>query len=341
MRRALFLALLLCGCGTRVEERPPDPSTQATIEVKRYVDGQVRELVDACEALCGAAPEPDGDGWSGDERAAITTMRTSWKRARAAYERIEGAIAILFPHFDTSIDGRYEAEAELRRDDRPFDANGFIGMHAIERILWADAISTPAASFERALPGYVAPRRPANEAEARAFEGELCARLVSDVRTMRDELAPLALDPQTAWRGIVGSVEEQSEKVLLGTTGQDESRYAQYTLADMRANLAGGRAVLDAYAPLLRAHPEAARMRPEIDRRFGELERAYGEIRGDALPDVPAGFDPDAPSEAHLSTPYGRLFSLLNRASDPRADGSLAGVLIRAGEAMDIPPLGR
>ncbi|MCZ7677996.1 MAG: hypothetical protein M5U28_04145 [Sandaracinaceae bacterium] len=240
-RAALALALFALACGQEPPPAPePSPSERAVREVKRYVDTHVAALADAVRALCAAAPAPDPDGWSHErDRAAVDAMRAEWRRARVEYERIEGAIAILFPHIDQAIDGRYEHEAELRRDDEPFDDRGFVGMHAVERILWSGSIPAPADRFERALPGYVEPRFPTSAEEARAFREGLCARLMRDVETMREQLAPLALDAATAWRGIQGSVEEQSEKVLLGATGQDESRYAESTLADMRANLEG------------------------------------------------------------------------------------------------------
>lgn len=342
-RLALGLVVTLLACGERAPPPPePSPSERAILEVKRYVDAHVDALADAARALCAAAPAADEDGWSHErDRAAVEAMRAEWRRARVEYERVEGAIAILFPHIDQSIDGRYEHEAELRRDDDPFDDRGFVGMHAIERVLWASAIPAPADRFERALPGYVEPRTPSSTEEARAFREGLCARLVRDVETMREQLAPLALDAATAWRGIQGSVEEQSEKVLLGATGQDESRYAESTLADMRANLEGGRAVLAAYRPMMEATPGARARRAEIDRRMRELEEAYAAIGTDALPPVPDGFDPDAPSEAHLATAYGRLFTLLSTASDPDVEGSLAHLLRGAGDAMGIPALGR
>lgn len=342
MRRAWIALALLAACGG--EPPPPElpPSERAIREVKSYVDARVAALADAVRAMCEAAPVPDADGWSLErDRAAVETMRREWRRARVEYERVEGAIAILFPHIDQAIDGRYEHEVELRPDRDAFDEHGFTGMHAVERILFSDRIPPPVVAFERALPSYLEPRTPANEAEARAFRDGLCARLVRDVETMREQLAPLALDAATAWRGIQGSVEEQSEKVLLGATGQDESRYSENTLSDMRANLEGGRAVLAAYDAMIEATPAARARRAEIDRRMRELEEAYAAIGTDSLPPVPEGFDPDAPSEAHLATPYGRLFALLSRASDPEAEGSLANVLRSTGEAMGIPPLGR
>ncbi len=340
----LGLGLCLAACSDPAPTTPspaavaaaPSPREHATREVKRYVDGEVHALVEAAEALCLAAPED----WEGD-REAHARMRARWREARVRYERVEGAIAILFPQTDADVDGRYEHLAELRTDRAPFDGEGFVGMHAIERILWADAPRPAVVAFERALLGHVEPREPAGRDEAIAFRDGLCARLVADLRAMERELAPVALDPQTAWRGVQGSVEEQAEKVLLGTTGQSESRYADHTLADMRANLEGGRAVLEAFASELEALPGG----PERLRRLREgllrLEQAYREIEGEGLPPAPDGFDPDQPTEAQLATPYGRLFALLAAESDPEREGSLSAQLRETGLAMGIAPLSR
>jgi hypothetical protein len=71
------------------------------------------------------------------------------------------------------------------------------------------------------------------------------------------------------------------------------------------------------------------------------LDEAYRATGGDALPPVPEGFDPDHPSEAHLATPYGRLFALLAAESDPERAGSLAAALRETGLAIGIAPLAR
>lgn len=344
MRRALLglagLLSLAAGCGSDAPAAAPapiPPERQTVLEVKAYVDARVDDLAQAVGALCEAAPA-DAAGWR--DAARRDAMRARWGEARNAYERVEGAVAILFPEIDQRVDGRYEHAVELSPDPDPFDGRGFTGMHAVERVLWADSISPETRRFEEALRGYVPPRAPSTDAEAARFRDGLCARLVADVGTMRAQLGPLALDHQTAWRGVQGSIEEQVEKVALGATGQDESRYAGRTLADMRANLASSRAILDAYAPLIAAHPEAAAHARAVASRLDALELAYG-VTPDGLPPVPEGFDPDAPSPAHAATPYGRLHALLARESDPDRDGTIAHHLREAGLAMGIPPLVR
>lgn len=340
--RASVLLLLGClgvGCGEareagaseEVARAPADeparvetPRERATREVDRYVDAEAHALLGAAEGLCA-------------EGASLDARRVRWREARVHYERIEGAIAVLFPETDADVDGRYEHVVELREDRDALDGEGFIGMHAIERVLFADTTPEAVRSFEGALVHHTPAVLLAPGDEARLRAG-LCARLVRDLSAMEAALDPVALDPETAWRGVLGSIEEQAEKVRLGTTGQSESRYAQHTLADMRANLEGGRAVLEAFATELEALPDGPERLRRLREGFARLDEAYRAHPGDDLPEPPPGFDPDHPS---TDSEYGRLFVLLAHESDPDAGGALAHEVREAGLAMGIAELGR
>ena len=48
-------------------------------------------------------------------------MRSEWKKARLACERVEGSIAVLFPEFDESTDQRYDGLLENATDTNLFD----------------------------------------------------------------------------------------------------------------------------------------------------------------------------------------------------------------------------
>ena len=63
-------------------------------------------------------------------------MKDAWIRARAAYERTEGAIAPLFPDIDPAVDARYDdfLASSGRRGSGPLRRQGVTGMHGIERI---------------------------------------------------------------------------------------------------------------------------------------------------------------------------------------------------------------
>jgi iron uptake system component EfeO len=190
-------------------------------------------------------------------------------------------------------------------------------------------------AFESVLPNYVAARFPETEEEARQFKEELCARLIADATAMRDGFMPLALDPAAAYGGVVGSMEEQLEKVNLAATGEDESRYARHTLADMRANLEGGVAVYGAFSDWVASAGGAAE-NDAILAGFERLSMQYAMTPGDSIPDVPDGWNPAMPDPAHLATPYGMLFELLSVESDPLAPESLVTRMNLAGDRIGI-----
>jgi iron uptake system component EfeO len=211
-------------------------------------------------------------------------------------------------------------------------------VHAIERIVWSDQISPEVVAFEEPLSGYLPAAFPATEQEGIDFREQLCQRLVDDTATMEAEFGPLALDSAAAFRGVMGSMAEQLEKLNLAGFGEDESRYAQYTLGDMRANLDGGRAIYDAFVPWLEAEG-AADVDGDIGAGFGRLDAAYAAIEGDAIPPVPTTWNPDDPSDADLQTPYGQLWVILTVEADPAAPGSLLAAMTVAADALGIPQL--
>jgi iron uptake system component EfeO len=338
-RALLACASLAVACS---DDPAPSESQAALTAVKRDISADLAELAAATRALQAAAPAPDADGWSAaNDQAAVTTMRAEWRRARGAYERIEGAIAVLFPDLDVSTDERYDgflAEIPSHRDDNLFDGEGVTGMHAIERILWADSHPTRVTQFERALPGYVAPAWPATMQQARDFREGLCARLVRDVAQMQSEFAPVALDPSAAFRGVIGSMEEQVEKVEKAAGAEEESRYAQTTLYDMRQNLEGARRSWAAFRPWVVSRGGTT-IATAIDARFTALRERYDMLSGDAIPPVPDGWNPDMPSAAHQMTAFGQLRAFVLAESDPTREGSVVREMNRAADLLAIPRL--
>jgi iron uptake system component EfeO len=330
------VALLPLGCA------PATPQTgeeKALGTVKQYVTENLETLVSATQALRAAAPAPDADGWNATaDRAQLEAMKAEWKKARSAYEHIEGAIAVLFPDYDVATDERYDGFIAVRADDNLFDGDGVTGIHALERILYSDAIPQSVIDFESGLPGYKAAAFPANEAEARAFKDALCARLVTDVTAMRDEFKPLALDTAAAYRGVIGSMEEQLEKTTLAATGEEESRYAQYTLADMRANVEGGKATFEAFRGWIRdeggSEEEAA-----IVAGFDRIAAKYAELAGDSLPPVPATWSSLNPSSADQATAFGKLYVMLRDESDPKRTESTVSWMNKSADRLGIPQL--
>ncbi len=336
MKRHISLSLLagvaLLACDSQQQEQA------ALTEVKGYVATNLESLEAAAVALQTAAPAPTASGWGAQHASAIDAMKVQWKKARVAYERIEGAIAVLFPDLDISTDERYDGFIAEEADDYLFDDEGAVGIHAIERILWADAIPSYVLEFEQGLPNYRPAARPQNAQEATDFRDKLCAKLVADVRQMRTQFEPLALDTPAAYRGVIGSMEEQVEKVTLAATGEEESRYAQHTLADMRANVEGGLAIYSAFSPWIIAEGGVAEDE-QIRAGFARLRAAYDAHPGDAIPTPPSTWSSLQPSAADLATPFGKLFQLVKNESDPDQATSTVKAMSDSAERLGIAAL--
>lgn len=330
LRAALF-ALVIAACGAADD----DPEQIAIDRVKQIVARELDGLVAGAEGLRTAAPAPDADGWNAQaDASAVADMRAHWGDARDAYEHVEGAIAVLFPDLDAATDERYDGFIAEAPDDDLFDDQGVIGIHAVERVLWADTQPGWVVEFESALPGYQPAAFPTDATQATAFREQLLTRLVDDTHRMRDDFEPLALDAAAAYGGVMGSMAEQAEKISLGATGEDESRYAQRTLADMRANLAGAREIFDAFAPWLQ-DAGADDVIDDVHAQLDVVAAAYDAIEGDALPEVPASWSATAPSEADLQTPYGQLWQLLQQQN--QADTGVVARMLDGADRLGIP----
>ena len=338
-RPALVLGLALLAC------RREDDATQAAIApaVQRLLLARVEAWDDASRALEAAAPLPAGRGWStADDLGSIAAMRSAWHLSRTAYEQIEGALAPLFPESDLATDARYDhflGRLGAAGDPDAFDERGVIGMHAIERVLWADAIPSEVVSFERGLPGYRAARFPQSSAEARAFKQQLARRLVEDVESLQHQLSSVEFDAAFAFRGLIDLAREQAEKVDRAATGQEESRYAQTTLKDLRDNRQGCLDVYRLFEPALLLRREGPALNDSVLQAFERLGVAYGEVEGDALPRPPDGFSGLHPTQAQLETPFGRLFAVVQRESDARRIGSLHAELVRVATVLELPEI--
>jgi iron uptake system component EfeO len=315
------------------------PQQQASDAVQALVVTHVTALHAAAVRLQADAPAADADGWDRThDAAAVDAMKADWADARAHYEQVEGAIAVLFPELDVSTDARYDAFLEHGADADPFDGEGVTGVHAIERILWSDEIPAAVVEFESAIPGYAPAAFPQTEAQARSFKTQLCQRLVDDTQAMLDSTAHLQLDEQAAYRGVAGSMQEQVEKITLAAQGQDESHYARNTLADMRNNLAGGRAIFAAFSPWFASVHDDVTV-TSVHAGFDRVQAAYDALPGTDAPAVPDGWNPDAPTAEQRATPYGTLFTLLTSESDPANASSLVADMLVGADHLGIPRL--
>ncbi|MDB4939105.1 MAG: hypothetical protein JWP87_6077 [Labilithrix sp.] len=329
---------------------PADDTAQRAQAVQAIHDAllvDVQALAKAVADLKDAAPTPADRGWDKTlDAAAIASMRAAWVRARTAYEHIEGALAPLFPDIDTAIDARYDDFlAELMAqggDTYLFDDKGVTGMHAVERVIYSDVIPARVTAFEKSLPGYVAAALPATAQEAADFKNELCAKLVADTATLLGEWTPAKIDVAIAYSGLVSLVEEQREKVVKASTGEEESRYAQRTMTDLRDNLAGTKTAYAIFQPwLVSKGSGGAELDHAITAGLASLEAAYGQVSGDAIPEPPATWSAENPSAADLATPFGTLYTSVTAQVDRAKTDSVVAKLDAAGVLLGFPPPGK
>ncbi len=350
MRAPLLAALLLVACSPAPAPMGP---TDAELREKIAADmheallAEIRALKAAVQDLKVHAPvRSNALGWERPaDDAALATLKTDWAKARTAYEHIEGAIAPLFPELDRAIDERYDGFLEGLAgagDPAPFDGEGVIGMHAVERIVWADSIPPGVTRVESTLAGYRAAAFPQSEVEARDFKEKLLTRLVADVQKLESQWSPAKIDLSGAFQGLQQLTAEQREKVNNASNNLEESRYSQATLRDLRDNLAGTRAIYALFAPWLKTKSQGDLKRGEeldahIVAGFDALDAAYAEVPGDAIPPPPATWSAETPKAEDLDTPFGRLYTKVRDATDSTKADSLVSQLAEAGVLMGFP----
>lgn len=344
-----------CACSSDPSESPKTDA-QHQAEVVQGMHGQlVTELAALARAssdLKQAAPSAPSRGWDeAADSASLSAMRAAWHRARSAYERVEGAIAPLFPDVDAMIDARYDDFlVELGPDTNLFDDVGVTGMHGIERILYFKTTPARVIEFESTLPGYVAASFPASEVEAADFKNKLCAKLVTDTQGLHQAWSAASnFDLGGAFAGLIALMSEQREKVDKASTNEEESRYAQNTMRDIRDNLAGTRAAYAHFQPWIRAKTvseadDASGSGAAIDDRimtgFEALDALYSAVTGDAIPETPADFSAENPTAENLATPFGQLYVGVRDAVDPDRPGSVVYELNAAAVLLGFTAVG-
>jgi len=336
MTRLAFVivaGLGLAGLACSSDKTDADYRAEVVSGMRSSLIADLANLVSASQALQAAAPTPTGRGWDATaDAASIAAMRAAWTDCRTAYEHIEGATAPIFPDIDASIDARYEdALAALPAGDAdPFDGAGITGMHAVERILYADVAPARVVQYESMLPGYQAAAFPATDSQAAELETGLVQKQIDDARRLHDQWqAATHYDLDAAFSGLVSLMDEQREKVDKASTDQEESRYSQSTMADVRHNLEGTQRVYALFQPWIKSRPAAgdmpsgADLDAAIEQGFAQLQALYATVDGDAIPPPPATWSAVHPTADDLQTPFGQLYSGVVAAVDANTPGSI------------------
>ncbi|APR80960.1 Hypothetical protein A7982_06307 [Minicystis rosea] len=360
-----ILPLALLGCSSGMPEpgvpidSPEGPALsedqyreQALTEMHESLLAEVKTMRLAVTEIQSAAPVPADRGWDAQKDAvAIARMRDAWVRARTAYEHVEGALAPLFPDIDFAIDARYDdfmtQLAPKGGDADLFDGAGVTGMHAVERVLYADVIPARVVTFEKSLPGYVPAAFPATAEQAFSFKEDLCAQLIADIETLEKQWTPANIHVAIAFQGLVMLVQEQGEKVVKAASNEEESRYSQRTMADLRDNLAGARRAYAMFRPWLLSKSstvdptrDGAVVDAKIEAGFDALEAAYTLVEGPSIPAPPVTWSAENPSKDDLASPFGRLYHTVHTAVDPTIAGSTVAQMNAAAKLLGFEVLG-
>jgi iron uptake system component EfeO len=338
------LILGALGCSSSSND-PADPDATFRQNVTNGMHDtlamQIGAFLSASKDLKDAAPLTTGRGWDAtQDAAAMTAMADAWKRVRDGYEHIEGAIAPLFPEIDFAVDARYDdflTELNGQGDDNPFDGAKVTGQHAIERILFVSTTPASVVDFEKALPGYKAASLPLTEKDATDFKNGLCGKLISDATDLQAQWQPAKIDLAGAFTGLIALMNEQAEKVNKAATQEEESRYAQRTLADLHANLDGTILAYDLFKPWIVSKADGVTIDGKIQAGFQALRAAYDKYPGDAIPQPPATWSSQNPTPADLDTDFGKLFTAVQEAANPARAGSIVEQMNAAAKLLGFP----
>jgi iron uptake system component EfeO len=322
VRHNLAAVVALASLSACTQKSDAEYKAEIAAEMHTQITGHLADLVLAVRTLQVSAPDHAWDPIGDDP--AITRMRDAWKDSRVAWENVEGAISDMFEGLDDSMDGRYEQLLDSPRGDpRMFDDAGVVGMHAVERILYAPYIRQAVKDYERTFAGYQEPSYPLTDDDAIAFKTLLVQRLVDDAVELQSSWRPEDVDIGTAYRGLVGLMAEQTTKIDAAARHSEESRYSNITLLDMRNNLIGTNRVYDLFREWIHSKASSASAADQlIVDKLDKLHKTYQTLPTDSLPVVPTGWS-DSPSPAALATPYGALWKLVHATSDPALDGSV------------------
>jgi len=330
-----LLITLLAAC---TEKSDADYRAEITASIHDSIGEDLAELVQASRDLQAASPS---HAWnSTTDATAITAMQEAWKHTRIAYEHVEGAVVALFPGIDTMLDARYEdilAKLGPDGDQHLFDGRGFTGMHAIERILYAPVIRTEVSTFESHLSGYQPAAYPATDDDAISFKTVLVQLLIDQANGLRKQWQPTAIDIGSAYQGLVGLMNEQKDKVSLGATGQEESRYANLTLFDLRRNLEGTQKVYGLFRDWVRSKTAGAEWDATLQGKFDELATLYAATTSDSLPAAPDGWSSDHPTADALATPFGALWQSVQESVDPSSNNSVVSQMNHIATLLGFP----
>lgn len=267
------------------------------------------------------------EAWSTSDASRLEAMRASYIVLRDAYVQSEGLFAVLAPNLGPSIDRLYEQAIGDVRDEAPFDAQGFAGLHAIERILWAEMQRMSVEAAEEAILGYSRPEFPKSKDDADAFRQKMLTDAQTQLAQAIAAIIGATIDFTTGMKVVRVTAERQLAKVTVEAPGKDVSRYSDRTLADLRSNFAGARAIYGSLLAHLRTLPGGRALDDAIAARFTAIDARYAALPGDALPEMPATW---TATNADDGSEFGKLYVFVRNECDANNRAGLIALLNEA-----------
>jgi iron uptake system component EfeO len=171
-------------------------------------------------------------------------------------------------------------------------------------------------TFESTLSGFVPAAFPASAIQSTQFKTLLLGRIITDANTLEQQWTPAKIDLNGAFGGLISLMNEQREKVNKASTGEEESRYSQRTMTDIRDNLEGTKKIYAIFSPWLKTKTNASdptldgpTVDAAIEAGFAKLDTLYAQVSGEAIPPPPDTWSSESPSAADLETDFGKLYT--------------------------------
>ncbi len=121
-------------------------------------------------------------------------------------------------------------------------------------------------------------------------------------------------------------------------SGKEESRYAQFSLADLRAELVAGQMIYPLFRTWLLSN-NGADADTQLTAGLGRLQADYDAQPGDAPPPLPSDWITSELFDADLASPFGVLWQALQNEADTTNAQSLLSVMKQAADLLGIAEL--
>src|SRR5262249_54644602 len=127
----------------------------------------------------------------------------------------------------------------------------------------------------------------------------------------------------------------------LSVNGEEESRYANITMFDLRCNLGGTQTVYNLFREWIKSKSAGGFSDASLLLKFGQLGTLYQDTSGtdnrDALPAAPPPWKLEGPTVANLATPFGKLWKHVTDQADPNSGDSVVFEMNRIGDLLGFP----